>query len=72
MTKGIVFCHTCNEIVGDSFPVQHYHKDYGNGSGAIYMLDHNMLGFSYYKDTPKVRRDLVKLMPPRKEIVIAI
>lgn len=70
--KRIVFCHTCNNIVGDSFPVEHYHRNFGNGSGAIWMLEHNMLGLSYYKDTKTNRKKLSKMFPPRTKIEVEI
>lgn len=73
MSKGIVFCHRCNKIVGDSFPVRdHYHKDYGNGSGSIWMLEHNMEGYMYYKDTKPNRKKLAKMFPPREFIEVPV
>jgi len=71
--KGIVFCHTCNQIVGDSFPVyDHYHKDFGNGSMSVWMLQKCMLGFGWYKDTKKIRKQLAKDFPPRTKLEIEI
>ena len=71
--KDIVFCHRCNEIVGDSFPVRgHYHTDYGSATGAVWMLEHRMQGFGYYIDTPKMREHLIKKFPPRKTIEVPI
>lgn len=70
--KGIVFCHTCNNIIGDSFPVNHYHKDFGSGSGAIWLLQHGMYGFSFIVDTPENREKLAKDFPPRTKIEVEI
>jgi hypothetical protein len=71
MKKGIVFCHTCNRIVGVSFPVNHYH-DFGNGEIACKMLVNNQLGFGFYKDTVKNRKFLAKQYPPQDEITIRL
>lgn len=71
-SKGIVFCHTCNNIIGDSFPVEHYHKDFGSGSGSIWMLKHGMLGNGWYKDTKAIRKQLAKDFPPRTKIEVEI
>jgi len=71
MKKGIVFCHTCNRIVGDSFPVNHNHN-FGSGEMAVKMLMNNQLGFSYFKDTKKNREYLAKHYPPRDEVLVKL
>ena len=70
--KGIVFCHRCNRIVGDCFPVDHYHGWYGNGTGSVWMLEHNCDGFSFYVDTPENRKRLAELYPPRDTIEVPV
>ena len=69
--KGLVFCHTCNTIVGDSFPVHHGH-DFGNGQMAVKMVMKDQLGFGFYKDTPKMRKHLAKDFPPRDEVCVKL
>ena len=69
--KVIIFCHTCNRIVGDSFPVNHGH-DFGHGEVSIKMLLAGQLGLGCYKDTKKNRSFLAKHYPPRDEITIKL
>ena len=69
--KGLVFCHTCNKIVDDSFPVNHGH-DFGNGEMYIKMLYAGQSGFRFYVDTKKMRKHLAKEFPPRTEVLVQL
>jgi len=70
--KGLVFCHMCNQIVDDSFPTNHHHRNFGNRSGDIWLLEHGMTGFGWYNDTKKNRNKLAKQFPPRTKLEIEI
>jgi len=70
--KGLVFCHTCNEIVGDSFPVNHYHSFEMRNEILTNPKNMQYIGFKFLVDTPKMRKHLAKEFPPRKEIIITL
>lgn len=64
--KGIVFCFTCNRIVGDSFPVDHKH-DYPIGV-ATYLIRKKRIGMKLFEDTPENRNRLAINHPPGRPI----
>ena len=70
--KGIVFCHTCNNIVGDSFPVHHYHSFELRNEMLNRPEIQQYIGFKFYTDTPEIRERLMKDFPPRTEIVLKL
>jgi hypothetical protein len=71
--KGIVFCHTCNRIVGTEFPVwDHGHSFEMRNEILTNPENIGLLGYGYYVDTPKMRKHLEKEFPPRDEIVIKL
>ncbi len=68
--KTIVFCHTCNRIVGEKFPI----LDHGHSLGLrneLLRRKENLqyLGYGFYYDTPEIRAILPE---PRDEIVIKL
>jgi len=69
--KGIVFCNTCHEIVGDSFPVFDHHHSI-NLENETLMNNLHLKGFQFIEDTPKNRKYLIKHFPPRKEVTIKL
>jgi len=69
--KVIVFCHTCNRIVGDGFPVDHWHG-FGNGAMAVKMLCAGDLGLGCYEDTPENHKFLADHYPPRDEVTVRL
>jgi len=70
MAKGIVFCNTCHRIVGDSFPVEHYHGFEVRNE----MLEKNLgaLAFQFITDNKKNRTYLAKHFPPRNKVILKL
>jgi len=68
--KGLVFCNTCCRIVGDSFPVDHYHSFEVRNE----MLEKNMnkLAFQFITDTKKNRAYLKKNFRPRNTVTLKL
>ncbi len=68
--KGIIFCHTCNSIVGTEFPVDHNHDI--RLINELLMKNLHTLGFAFYKDSPETRKFLEKNYPPRESVEIKL
>jgi len=70
--KVIVFCHCCNRIVGNSFPIYNHDHGFGNRRVSVKLVSSGNLGFGCYEDTPENRKFLAEHYPPRDEITIKL
>ena len=69
--KGIIFCNTCNRIVGTEFPVlDHYHSFEISNE----MLEKNLdkIAFQFIKDTKKNRAYLKKHHRARNTVTLKL